>query len=59
VAEFAVRSGTRFVHRLMQFNELLAVERIDDMPMLLVNYRISLLEIYAYGLHFKTLNILF
>jgi len=59
VAEFAVRSGTHFVHRLMQLNELLAVERIDDMPMLLVNYRISLLEIYACGVHFKTLNMLF
>jgi hypothetical protein len=43
----------------MQFNELRAVERIDDMSMLLVNYRISLLEIYAYGVHFKTLNMLF
>jgi len=59
VAEFAVCCGTHFVHRLMQFNELRAVERIDDMPILLVNYRISLLEIYAYGVHFKTLNMLF
>jgi len=59
VAEFALCSGTHFVHRLMQFNELRAVERIDDMPILLVNYRISLLEIYAYGVHFKTLNMLF
>ena len=59
MVEFAVHSGTHFVHRLMQFNELRAVERIDDMPMMLVNYRISLLEIYAYGVHFKTLNMLF
>jgi hypothetical protein len=53
VAEFAVHSGTHFVHRLIQFNELRAVGRIDDMPRLLVNYRNSLSEIYVYGGEFQ------